>query len=228
MKKLLLASVGLIAFGIASASAADIQRRQVMPARAPVYVTPVYNWTGFYVGINGGGGWGKSDWSNAFGTADAKLSGGLVGGTIGYNYQIGQAVLGVEGDIDWSNIQGSTSNGICGGTTCHTRNSWLSTARGRIGYAADRFMPYVTGGAAFGDIKADAGFGSETKTRTGWTVGGGLEAAIAGPWTAKIEYLYVDLGKGSCGTRPSAASRPTSTSKPMSCARVSITASNRN
>jgi len=201
MKKLLLASAAVIAFGIASASAADIQRRQVMPAKAPVYVAPIYNWTGFYVGINGGGGWGKSDWNNAFGNADAKLSGGLAGGTIGYNYQLGQAVLGVEGDVDWSNIQGSTSNGLCAGTTCRTRNSWLSTARGRIGYAADRWMPYVTGGAAFGDIKADAaGFGTETKTRTGWTVGGGLEAAISGPWTAKIEYLYVDLGKGSCGT----------------------------
>jgi outer membrane immunogenic protein len=200
MKKILLASVGLIAFGIASASAADLPRRQAMPAQAPVYLTPAYNWTGFYVGINGGGGWGKSDWNNTFGTADAKLSGGLAGGTLGANYQINQLVLGVEGDVDWSNIKGGTSNGICGGTTCNTRNSWLATARGRIGYAADRWMPYVTGGAAFGDIKADAGFGSETKTRTGWTVGGGLEAAIAGPWTAKVEYLYVDLGKGDCGT----------------------------
>ena len=201
MKKLLLAGVGVLVLGIASASAADLPRRQVvMPAQAPIYVTPVYTWTGFYVGINGGGGWGKSDWSNVFGAADAKLSGGLIGGTIGYNYQVGQAVFGVEGDLDWSNIKGGTSSGICTGTVCNTRNSWLSTARGRIGFAADRFMPYVTGGAAFGDIKADAaGFGSETKTRTGWTVGGGLEAAINGPWTAKIEYLYVDLGKGSCG-----------------------------
>jgi outer membrane immunogenic protein len=67
-------------------------------------------------------------------------------------------------------------------------------------------MPYVTGGAAFGDIKATAaGLGSQTTTRAGWTGGGGLEAAIAGPWTAKIEYLYVDLGKGSCGVVPCGA-----------------------
>jgi outer membrane immunogenic protein len=200
MKKLLLASVAIIALGVASASAADIQRRQAMPAKAPLYVTPVYNWTGFYVGINGGWGWGTSDWDNLFGTASAKTSGGLVGGTLGYNYQIGQAVLGIEGDIDWSNMHGSTSNGICTFANCETRNSWLSTVRGRLGYAFDRFMPYVTGGAAFGDIKTTAfGLGSERETKTGWTVGGGLEAALAGPWTAKVEYLYVDLGKGGCG-----------------------------
>jgi outer membrane immunogenic protein len=201
MKNLLLAGVAILALGIGSASAADIARRQAMPTKGPVYMAPVYNWTGFYVGINGGGAWGTSDWDNAFGNANAKTSGFLGGGTIGYNYQVGQAVFGLEGDIDWSNIRGSTSNGICAGTNCETRNSWLSTARGRIGYAYDRWMPYVTGGAAFGDIKGNvAGFGSQSETRTGWTVGGGLEAAIAGPWTAKVEYLYVDLGKGSCGT----------------------------
>ena len=122
-------------------------------------------------------------------------SGGLVGGTLGYNYQMGQAVFGLEGDIDWSNIRGSATCGVCT-DSCETRNNWLGTARGRIGYAFDRFMPYVTGGAAFGDIKtAVAGVGQRTTTKAGWTVGGGLEAAIAGPWTAKVEYLYVDLGK---------------------------------
>jgi outer membrane immunogenic protein len=203
MKRVVLTGIGALAVVtmLGTANAADIARRQAMPTKAPIYMAPAYNWTGFYIGINGGGAWGKSDWSNAFGTADAKTSGGLAGGTIGYNYQLGQAVLGVEGDIDWSNIKGSTNTGICAGTTCNTRNSWLSTARGRIGYAFDRYMPFVTGGAAFGDIKSDiAWLGSETKTRTGWTLGGGLEAAIAGPWTAKVEYLYVDLGKGDCNT----------------------------
>jgi outer membrane immunogenic protein len=200
MKKLLLASAGLIALGVATASAADIQRRQAMPAKAPVYMTPAYNWTGFYIGVNGGGGWGRSDWTSALGTADSNLSGALVGGTVGYNYQINQLVLGVEGDIGWSNLRGTATNGICAGTNCETRNSWLATARGRVGYAFDRFMPYVTGGAAFGDIKMTPfGTASEKETKTGWTVGGGLEAALAGPWTAKVEYLYVDLGKASCG-----------------------------
>jgi outer membrane immunogenic protein len=194
MKRVLLASVGLIALGAASASAADIQRRQVMPAKAPVYVSPIYNWTGPYIGISGGGGWGRSDFSPPLSSGSFNTSGGLVGGTLGYNYQINQVVWGLEGDISWSDLRGSST---CGGLSCGTRNNWLGTARGRLGYAADRFMPYVTGGAAFGDIKTTvAGFGDSSTTKVGWTVGGGVEAAIAGPWTAKLEYLYVDLGRG--------------------------------
>jgi len=188
MKKLLLASAGILALGVASASAADIPRREAMPAKAPVYMAPpIYNWTGFYAGINGGGGWGRSDFAN--------LSGGLVGGTLGYNWQSGPIVYGLEGDIDWSNIRGS---GPCAGTTCETRNDWLGTARGRLGYAFDRIMPYVTGGLAVGDVKTSvAGLGDSHSTKAGWTLGGGVEAAIAGPWTAKVEYLYVDLGNTS-------------------------------
>ncbi len=72
--------------------------------------------------------------------------------------------------------------------------------RGRLGYAADRFMPYVTGGLAVGDIKASLpGFAGGSATNVGWTAGGGIEFAIAGHWTAKAEYLYVDLGHFSCG-----------------------------
>ncbi|MBI3703911.1 MAG: porin family protein [Rhizobiales bacterium] len=195
MKKLLLAGIGLLALGATAASAADIQRRQAMPAKAPLYSpVPVYNWTGFYVGINGGGGWGRSDFGPTFPTGTFGTSGGMVGGTLGYNWQMGNVVFGLEGDIDWSNIRGSAA---CGGTTCSTRNDWLATARGRLGYAFDRIMPYVTGGAAFGNIKTDiAGLGGANTSKAGWTVGGGIEAAIAGPWTAKVEYLYVDLGRG--------------------------------
>jgi outer membrane immunogenic protein len=168
-----------------------------MPAKAPAYLPPPpYNWTGFYVGINGGGGWGRSDFSAPFSTGSFDTSGGLVGGTLGYNWQMGQAVFGLEGDVDWSNIRGSA---VCGGgvTVCETRNDWLGTFRGRLGYAFDRFLPYVTGGLAVGDIKTSiAGLGGTNDTKAGWTVGGGIEAAIAGPWTAKVEYLYVDLGRG--------------------------------
>ncbi len=194
MKRILLASVGLIALGVASASAADMQRRAVMPAKGPAYIVPLYNWTGPYVGISGGGGWGRSDFSAPLSSGAFNTTGGLVGGTLGYNYQIGQTVLGLEGDMSWSNIRGSAT---CGGLSCGVRNDWLGTARGRLGYAVDRFLPYVTGGAAFGDIKTSvAGLSDSTTTRTGWTAGGGVEAAIAGPWSAKLEYLYVDLGRG--------------------------------
>jgi outer membrane immunogenic protein len=194
MKKFLLAGVGVLALGIASASAADIPRRRALPAKAPVYVEPPYSWTGFYAGINGGYGWGRSDFSAPFTPGAFDTSGGLVGGTLGYNYQVGQAVFGIEGDIDASWMKGSAA---CGGLTCETKNSWLGTVRGRLGYAIGRFMPYVTGGGAFGDIKTSVtGLGSADETKAGWTVGGGVEAALSGPWSAKLEYLYVDLGRG--------------------------------
>jgi outer membrane immunogenic protein len=196
MKRLVLASIGALALvsTMGAANAADIQRRQAMPTKAPIYA-PIYNWTGAYVGINGGGGWGRSDTSAPFASGGFNTSGGVVGGTVGYNWQNGPAVFGVEGDIDWSNIRGSATCGV--GFSCETKNSWLATARGRVGYAFDRFLPYVTGGLAVGDIKNNvAGVGSSTATKAGWTVGGGLEAALTGPWTAKVEYLYADLGRG--------------------------------
>ena len=158
-----------------------------MPVKAPVYVSQMYNWTGPYVGINGGYGWGGSN------SAD----GGLVGGTLGYNLQSGPLVWGLEGDIDWTHINGSSA---CGGLNCETSNNWLGTVRGRLGYAmgsTGSILPYVTGGAAFGDIEnAVTGAGSSRDNKLGWTLGGGVEAALSGPWTAKIEYLYVDLGNG--------------------------------
>lgn len=201
MKRVILAGIGALAVAMTmgAANAADLPRRQAMPTKAPAYVA-AYNWTGLYLGINGGGGWGTSEWTNAGGTTGSfDMDGAVVGGTIGYNWQMNQLVFGLEGDIDWSNIRGSTSSGICVGGSCETRNEWLSTARGRIGYAFDRILPYVTGGLAVGDIKAEpVGLGSSTETRFGWALGGGAEFAIAGPWTAKVEYLYVDLGKSSC------------------------------
>jgi outer membrane immunogenic protein len=201
MKRVILAGIGALAMVtmMGAANAADLPRRHAMPAKAPVYMEPGYNWTGFYAGINGGYGFGNSDWSAPSGTSGFNVDGGLVGGTLGYNYQMGQAVFGLEGDIDWSGIKGQTSTGICAGGTCETSNNWLATARGRIGYAFNRMMPYVTAGAAFGDVKMNLpGIGSESETRTGWTAGGGVEFALTGPWTAKVEYLYVDLGKANC------------------------------
>ncbi len=193
MKKLMLATVGVLVLGVAAASAADMPRR--MPTKAaPVYVPPAWSWTGPYVGINGGYGWGSSEFSAPFATGSFNTNGGVVGGTLGYNYQYGQTVIGLEGDIDWSGIKGSAA---CGGTTCSTSNDWLGTVRGRLGYSFDRIMPYVTGGLAVGNINTDiAGVGSADETKAGWTAGGGVEFHINGPWTAKVEYLHVDLGSG--------------------------------
>lgn len=188
------AFLGLVSFAEVAA-AADLARRAPLPYYPPPPVVPVYNWTGFYVGLNGGGAFGSSKWDS---TNSFNIDGGLIGGTIGYNYQAGQAVFGVEGDVDWADISGSTTTACVPG--CKTSDSWLATIRGRLGYAAGRFMPFVTGGGAFGDIRATTpGLPTASKDNAGWTLGGGLEAAIAGPWTAKVEYLYVNLGKFNCG-----------------------------
>ena len=193
MKKLLLASAGILALGIASASAADMRRAAPAPMKAPAYVAPVFTWTGPYVGINGGYGWGSSEFTAPLGGGSIDTDGWLIGGTLGYNWQTGPFVIGLEGDIAWSGIKGSTA---CGGTSCEVRNNWLGTARGRLGYAMGSFMPYVTGGLAVGNVKTTvAGIGDTSDTNVGWTVGAGLEAQISGPWSAKLEYLYVDLGE---------------------------------
>ena len=198
MKRLVLAGLGVVAMAtmMASAQAADMPRRAAMPTKAaPMYNAP-YNWTGVYVGINGGGGWGRSDFSGALAGSNFRTSGGMVGGTLGYNYQVGQTVFGVETDLDWSNVKGSATCAV--GVVCETRNNWLGTARGRIGYAFDRVMPYVTGGLAYGGVKNTVtGAGDTTSTKAGYALGGGMEAAISGPWTAKVEYLYADLGRTS-------------------------------
>ena len=182
MKKLLLASVGLFALAVGSASAADMPRREAMPTKAPVYVSQMYNWTGPYIGINGGAAFSGSNGA----------SGGLVGGTLGYNLQSGPLVWGIEGDLDWTRIRGNNTAG-------ETSNRWLSTVRGRLGYAmgpTGSVMPYITGGVAFGDINNSVGAASSRTTKSGYALGGGIEAALTGPWTAKVEYLYVDLGNG--------------------------------
>jgi outer membrane immunogenic protein len=196
MKRFLLASVGVAAMAglMGTASAADLPR-QAPVYKAPAYVAPVSNWTGFYLGINGGGAWGSSQWTG-LGT-DFDVSGGLIGGTIGYNWQAGNWVFGLEGDADWANIKGSTN---IGGIDFRTKNDFLATARGRIGYTFDRAMLYGTGGAAIGSVKASVpGFGSASETNVGWTAGAGLEYAFAPNWSAKVEYLYVDLGNVDCG-----------------------------
>ena len=191
MKKLLLAGASLLAMGVVSASAADLPAR--MPAKAPAYVAPMaYSWTGFYLGLNGGYGFGRSEFNGTLPSGSFDTSGGLFGATVGYNWQTGPVVFGLEGDIDWSGMRGS---GTCGGLSCSTRNDYLATIRGRLGYAMDRWMPYITGGAAIGNVKTSIpAFGDTNNTKGGWTLGGGIEASLMGPWTAKVEYLHVDLG----------------------------------
>ncbi|HYI05611.1 MAG TPA: outer membrane protein [Reyranella sp.] len=173
-----------------AADAADMPRPVYKGVRS---VISYYNWTGFYAGINAGYGFGTSDWEIPAVSTEPK--GFIVGGTLGYNYQTGSFVWGLEGDLAWSDVKATVDCGL--GFTCETANRWLGTARGRLGYAFDRWLPYITGGAAFGSVRATlnpAAVAATTETRVGWTAGGGLEYAFMGNWTAKIEYLYVDLG----------------------------------
>jgi outer membrane immunogenic protein len=179
-----------------SATAADLSVAPLYKAPPPA-MAPAYNWSGFYLGINGGGGWGHSNWDTS--SDRVGLSGGLVGGTAGYNWQLGNAVLGIEGDIDWANLKGTNSSTLCP-AGCSTSDSWLSTVRGRAGYAFGGVLPYLTGGLAVGDIRAATpGFAGASNTSAGWTAGGGIEFALPGNWSAKAEYLYVDLGRFNCG-----------------------------
>jgi outer membrane immunogenic protein len=196
MKKLVAGCLALGALVTAQwAAAADLSLAPLYKA-PPLEVTQAYNWTGFYFGANGGGGWGHSYWSGN--TTGLGLSGGQAGGTIGYNRQLGSVVFGVEADGDWSGFNGSRTTVGCP-AGCSTSDSWLSTARGRIGYSFDRVMPYVTGGLAVGDIRAAApGFAGGSSTDAGWTLGGGVEVALPGNWSAKAEYLRVDLGGFNC------------------------------
>jgi outer membrane immunogenic protein len=198
MKRIFLAGLVALATGAlaGAAGAADLGGRypQQPYVKAPLY-NPVFSWTGFYLGLNGGGGWGSSTWDR---TGGFDLSGGVIGGTAGFNWQTSQFVFGVEGDVDWSGVGGTTVTNCPAG--CTTRNDWLGTVRGRAGYAFDRFLPYVTGGLAAGDIRASTpGFSGASQTNLGWTVGAGVEAAIVGNWSAKAEYLHVGLGSFSCG-----------------------------
>ena len=197
MKRIVATFLGASALVAAQcAVAADLSVAPLYRAPPPI-VAPVYNWTGFYIGANGGGGWGRSWWQSPAIAVD--LSGAQVGGTAGYNWQFGSAVFGLEGDLDWSNLKGTSNSALCSG--CSTSDSWLSTVRGRAGYAFGGIMPYLTGGLAVGDIRASMpGFAGASATNAGWTLGGGVEIALPGNWTVKAEYLHVDLGNFNCGT----------------------------
>jgi len=193
---------GMIAALLSAPLAAQAADLPAPTYKAPAYVAPAApTWSGFYIGINGGYAFGDADISNSFGdfTTDSQ-DGWLIGATLGYNYQTGRWVWGIEGDIDYALIDGETSNTLaCPAGTCEVENNWFATVRGRVGYAFGRWMPYITGGGAFAGSKVTVGGTSSSDTATGWTIGAGVEYAFLGPWSAKIEYLYADLGKTTCG-----------------------------
>jgi outer membrane immunogenic protein len=188
-----IAAMALLATSF-SAEAADIPRPVYKGMRS---VVAYYNWTGLYVGVNAGYGWGRSSWDLPAVTVNSK--GWLAGITLGYNYQVGSWVFGIEGDYDWADVKGTAPCFVA--ATCEIKNSYLATIRGRLGYAYDRWLPYLTAGGAYGDVRATINPVGLTASKAlfGWTIGGGLEYAFMGNWTAKLEYLYVDLGSFDTG-----------------------------
>lgn len=250
MKRIAIGMAAALSLFATGAMAADLAARPYV--KAPPMVEAVWSWTGFYVGGNGGYSWGRSrsdvSWFNTAtglpivppaGTVTSSsfdMNGGIAGGQAGYNWQMSNWLLGVEGDIQWSGEKGRATyacgiTSLAGGPclpgltfapaglasastlTIDQKLQWFGTLRGRAGIlAAPRWLLYVTGGLAYGEIKttgtmtgfnaggiAIASVGSTTATRAGWTVGAGVEGKITQNWSAKLEYLYMDLGSFSSG-----------------------------
>ena len=186
MKKLLLLSLAALALTAGAASAADLPNRKQAPA--PYVAAPSYNWSGSYIGINAGYGFGS--FSGAAGSQFKNPSNFVGGGQIGYNQQLAnKVVVGVEGDFDYSGLQGKASS-----AGAKARLDTLGTVRGRVGYAFDRVMPYVTAGYAGGNEKVTLpGSTNSSGWRNGYAVGAGVDYAITNNVSARVEGLYVGL-----------------------------------
>jgi outer membrane immunogenic protein len=223
MKKTLIAGAAFASLLAATnAFAADLPVYSKAPA-----VAAVYDWTGLYIGTNLGYSWGRgSTDGTAIGTQTtppvvtpvsgllsgrANVNGFIGGGQLGYNWQRGTWLFGLEGDIQFSNERGS-GDVVCtlGVAVCPTftrdyKLDWFGTARGRVGFLpAERILLYATGGLAYGGFSGSSlmgvaganalDFGSWSRIQAGWTVGAGVEAALGSNWSIKFEYLYMDLG----------------------------------
>jgi outer membrane immunogenic protein len=182
MKKILLASVALFGFA-GAASAADLPMRAAPPAPV-IAAAPIFTWTGFYVGVNAGYGWSNDDF-DAVDFADDEDDGGFVGGAqVGYNYQIGSFVVGLEGDIQYADFGAEGAFDVDGDGDedgVFESSDWFGTVRARAGVAFGQALIYATGGFAFADDS------------TGWTAGGGVEYAFTNNLSLKVEGLYVNL-----------------------------------
>jgi outer membrane immunogenic protein len=198
IKSFLLGTAAVLVAG--SALAADLPTRKAAPA--PVYV-PLFTWTGFYVGLNAGVGWGDSKGVQIYDPAlrsyvalgGSNKSGFVGGGQLGYNYQMGNIVLGAEADIQWADLGGDVAWGNYGWFGYSGSNGqYFGTVRARLGYAMDRTLLYITGGLAYGGLNGNWWHGSTSNT--GWTIGAGIEYAFTNNWTARLEGLYVNLNTG--------------------------------
>jgi outer membrane immunogenic protein len=204
VKKILIAATALVGWSVTPVPAADLAARPYTKAPA---ITQVYDWTGFYLGVNAGLGLGRdltrSSYNPFVATTHAPTN------QLGYNKQFGNWVLGLETDIQAAGMKSHSCIDNCNLPAFAIQQTqkldWFGTARGRAGLATGPVLSYVTGGFAYGGgstvvTQSNALFvvpintATFSDTRTGWTLGSGVEASLGGNWTAKAEYLYLDLG----------------------------------
>ena len=201
-KSFLLVTASLVALGAAApAVAADLAARPYTKA-PPAPIAAIYDWSGFYIGINGGGGSAHTTWDFVgTGTEGShNATGGTVGGQIGYRWQTGQWVFGVEGQGNWADFSGDNVSNIFPGDRNRTRINSFGLITGQVGYAWNSVLAYVKGGAAVVGDKFDVNstatgalLGSTSQTRWGGTVGAGLEFGFAPNWSVGVEYNHIFL-----------------------------------
>jgi outer membrane immunogenic protein len=200
-----LASSAMLVAGCAiplagAALAADLPSTKAPPSY--IAPTPVFSWTGFYLGVEGGADFIQT---GGYGFRSSQTS-GLLGGVVGYNYQVNQFVLGLEGDgggVLGSRTIVSNAAAVNSFGSAAASNSYFADIRGRVGYVWDRALPYVAGGVAFGDnrtfyanslVAPPIAFNN---SRAGYTIGAGVDYAFTDNWIGRIEYRYTDFGRSS-------------------------------
>jgi outer membrane immunogenic protein len=189
------------------AHAADLGRPPPPPPVQPVYVAPVFTWTGFYIGGNLGVAWIKGNVTDSFGEGFSNGQNAVFtgGGQIGANYQINWLVVGVEADFDWlANNQNSTGSVVIGNNSfrASANDRWITTVAARVGVVNNNWLFYAKGGGGWvgandftlTNVTTGASIsGSNSNSNSGWLVGGGIEWAFAPNWTAKVEYDFLGL-----------------------------------
>jgi outer membrane immunogenic protein len=198
MRRFVLAGLGLIALG-ATGHAADIRMPMPVKGVAPAYVHTYYNWTGFYAGAHVGYGWADFSGSDPLAgivTDTASARGLLYGGELGFNYQLGSWVLGIEGEFSFGDVK--YTEDFLPLASAEIKLDRIYTVAGRVGYAFDRTLIYGKFGGAWTHEEYNFMVLGATATgsvdRSGWLLGVGLEYAFMGNWSAKIEYNYMDMG----------------------------------
>lgn len=211
MKKFLLGAAGLVA-ALSMAMPAQAADMPVPYVKAPAMVAAIYDWSGFYTGLNGGGGSARKCWNiNANGNVPLLPSisegchdatGGMAGGQIGFRWQSGEWVFGVEGQGDWADFKGQNRSQFFGpGTTNQTKVNALGLLTGQVGYAWSNVLVYVKGGGAvtadkYNGIAAATGLFVDRadETRWGGAIGGGVEVGFAPNWSVGFEYDHLFMG----------------------------------